>query len=262
MALHVDVALQIEPAANVCDDFAKPALEHRGRSSASYVKGGNGLVARDVRIEVHLFLDRLDVSDREIVFTRTVPSREQLRAKLEDIGTLGLYLHIPFCEQICPYCPYNKELYGNNLAERYIDAVKTEMDFYSEIAGDKPITSLYIGGGTPTTMLHSGLGDIIGHMRDVFNLQCDIHMESHPNHLSAGNLSKIKSMGVQHLSIGVESLVDRHLKSLGRTYTAKGVKEAVRRAVSEGFRCVNVDVMFALPGQTYREIEQTGRELV
>jgi len=211
---------------------------------------------------IRQLLLRVLTGERAIVFTGDIPSRGQLRAKLEKIGALGLYLHIPFCEQICPYCPYNKELYRDLLAQRYVDAVKTEMDFYSDIAGDKPITSLYIGGGTPTTMLHSGLGEIIEHIRDVFNLQCDIHMESHPNHLSAGNLSKIKSLGVQHLSIGVESLLDRHLKSLCRPYTAQGVKEAVRRAVSEGFKCVNADVMFALPGQTYGEIEQTGRELV
>ena len=90
----------------------------------------------------------------------------------------------------------------------------------------------------------------------MFNLQCDIHMESHPNHLSADNLDRIKSLGVQHLSLGVEALFDRHLKFLCRPYTADGVKEAVRRAVSAGFKCVNVDVMFALPGQTYEEIER------
>ena len=128
--------------------------------------------------------------------------------------------------------------------------------------GDRPVTSFYIGGGTPTTMLHSGLADIIGHVRRTFDLQCDIHMESHPNHLSAANLSAIKSLGVQHLSIGVESLVDRHLKTLCRPYTASEVKEAVGRAISQGFKCVNVDVMFALPGQTCREIEETGHELV
>jgi oxygen-independent coproporphyrinogen-3 oxidase len=136
------------------------------------------------------------------------------------------------------------------------------MSFYSELAGDKPITSLYIGGGTPTTMLDRGLGEIIAHLRKVFNLQCDIHMESHPNHLSPDNLSRIKALGVQHLSLGVEALFDRHLKFLCRPYTADGVKEAVRRAVSAGFKCVNVDMMFALPGQTYVEIEETGRELV
>ena len=211
---------------------------------------------------IRQLLLRLLTGERAIVLTRTVPSREELRTKLESIDALGLYLHIPFCEQICPYCPYNKELYRDGLAERYVAAVMTEMDFYADLIGHKPVTSLYIGGGTPSTMLNNGLERIIGHIRDVFHLQCDIHMESHPNHLSAGNLDRIKALGVEHLSLGVEALFDRHLKFLCRPYTAAGVKEAVQRAVSAGFKCVNVDVMFALPGQTYGEIEETGRELV
>lgn len=211
---------------------------------------------------IRRFLLRLLTGERAIVFTSNVPSREELRAKLAQIDTLGLYLHVPFCTQICPYCPYNKELYRAELAQRYVAAVQAEMDFYAELVGPKPVTSLYIGGGTPTTLLACGLDELIGHLRDVFNLQCDIHMESHPNHLSAENLGRIKALGVQHLSLGVEALFDKHLKFLCRPYTAEQVKEAVRRAVAAGFKCVNVDVMFALPGQTYGEIEQTGRELV
>ena len=200
--------------------------------------------------------------EREIHFTRTVPSREALRAKIEAIDSLGLYLHIPFCEQICPYCPYNKELYRRDLAEKYLGAIRKEIDFYSSFVGKKVISSLYIGGGTPTTLLDNGLADIIDHLGNAFNLQCDIHMESHPNHLNAGNLNKMKALGIQHLSIGVEALFDRHLEALRRPYTVKAVKEAVGRAVGHGFKCVNVDVMFALPGQTYREVEKTGQELV
>jgi coproporphyrinogen III oxidase-like Fe-S oxidoreductase len=211
---------------------------------------------------IRQLLLRLLTGERTIALRRNVPSQEELRAKLQDIDALGLYVHIPFCEQICPYCPYNKELYRDSLADRYVEAVKAEMEFYSGLAGDKPITSVYIGGGTPTTMLDRGLDEIIRHLHQVFNLQCDIHLESHPNHLSAGNLGRIKAMGVQHLSLGVEALLDRHLKFLHRPYTADQVRESVRRAVSAGFKCVNVDVMFALPGQTYPDIEQTGRELV
>jgi oxygen-independent coproporphyrinogen-3 oxidase len=136
------------------------------------------------------------------------------------------------------------------------------MDFYADLIGDKPVTSLYIGGGTPTTMLDSGLGEMIAHMRDVFNLRCDIHMESHLNHLSADNLRRIQALGVQHLSLGVEALFDHHLKFLGRPYTADEARESVRRVVASGFKCVNVDVMFALPGQTCEEIAETGYELV
>jgi oxygen-independent coproporphyrinogen-3 oxidase len=211
---------------------------------------------------IRRLLLKLVTGERALVFTRAMPARAELRAKLARIDALGLYLHIPFCEQICPYCPYNKEVYRRDLAQRYVAAVKAEMDFYAELIGTKPVTSLYIGGGTPTTMLAGGLDEMIGHLRRVFNLQCDIHMESHPNHLSAANLGTIKALGVQHLSLGVEALFDRHLAFLGRPYTAAGVKDAVRRAVAAGFKCVNVDVLFALPGQTCGEVEQTGRALV
>jgi len=211
---------------------------------------------------IRQLLLRTLTGEREIHLTKRVPSRGELGSKLQSIDALGIYLHIPFCEQICPYCPYNKELYRRDVAERYARAVKREVDLYADIVGSRPITSFYIGGGTPTTMLHSGLADVIGHIRDVLNLQCDIHVESHPNHLNADNLSAIASMGIQHLSVGVEALQDRHLEWLCRPYTVEGVKASVGRALSQGFRCVNVDVMFALPGQTCREIEQTGHALV
>ncbi len=200
--------------------------------------------------------------EKDIRFKKAAPPREVLRGKLAQLDTLGIYLHIPFCAQICPYCPYNKEIYQDDLAAAYVRAVRKEIDAYAELVGGKPVTSCYIGGGTPTTMLHSGLADMIAHLRGAFNMQCDIHMESHPNHLDAANLDAIAAMGVQHLSIGVEALFDRHLEALHRPYTVKGVKEAVGRAVAQGFKCVNVDVMFALPDQTCQEIEQTGHELV
>lgn len=205
---------------------------------------------------------RLMTGERALVLRNKPPSEAQLREKLRGIDSMGLYLHIPFCQQICPYCPYNKQLYRADLAEEYVGAVKKEMDFYSALIDRKPITSVYIGGGTPTILLDRGLGEIIAHMRRVFEIRCEIHLESHPNHLSRANLENIREMGVQHLSMGVEALFDRHLRFLRRPYTVEQVRESVRSAVSAGFKCVNVDVMFALPGQTYAEIEQTGRELV
>jgi oxygen-independent coproporphyrinogen-3 oxidase len=179
-----------------------------------------------------------------------------------DIDELGLYLHIPFCNQICPYCPYNKEIYHPNLAKRYANAVMREVDLYSKWVGDKPVTSFYIGGGTPTTMLENGLGTILDHIYQLFNMQCGIHLESHPNDLEAEKLKLIASLGVEHLSIGVEALQDHHLKTLSRPYSVKQVKEAVSRAVNNGFNCVNADFIFALPGQTYNEVEVAGKSLI
>jgi coproporphyrinogen III oxidase-like Fe-S oxidoreductase len=204
-------------------------------------------------------LRRLLTKEKNIVLEKRIPLLER---SFQDIEELGIYLHIPFCEQICPYCPYNKEIYNPDLAGRYTQAVKNEINFYSDLIGNKPVSSFYIGGGTPTTMLYSGLEEILKHVFKMFNMQCDIHMESHPNHLSSDNLNTIISMGVNHLSIGVEALQDRHLKTLNRPYTVEEVRATVERAASKNFKCVNLDVIFALPGQTYNEVEQAGHALV
>lgn len=186
----------------------------------------------------------------------------QLNSRVEGLDSLGLYLHIPFCRQICTYCPYNKVLYHPQTARRYAEAVIKEIDGYAHMLRDVPITSFYIGGGTPTTMLHDGLNRILEHIETSFNMQCGIHMESHPNDLSAGNLAAIRALGIDHLSIGVEALQDQHLKTLGRPYTADQAQAAVGRAVAAGFTCVNADFLFALPHQTWEEVETTARTLI
>jgi coproporphyrinogen III oxidase-like Fe-S oxidoreductase len=204
-------------------------------------------------------LKRLLIGGHLLALVREVPS---LEGRFRDLDALGLYLHVPFCRQICPYCPYNKELYDAEVARRYADAVKAEIDRYAAWVGSRPVTSFYIGGGTPTTMLDSGLAEILEHVYRRFNMQCGVHMESHPNDLSAGNLVTIAAMGVEYLSIGVEALQDRHLRTLHRPYSVEQVTAAVERAVGQGFRCVNVDTIFALPDQRNDEVRQTGRALV
>jgi coproporphyrinogen III oxidase-like Fe-S oxidoreductase len=205
---------------------------------------------------------RLLTKENNMILENKVPSYESLERKFQDISEFGLYLHIPFCKQICPYCPYNKEIYRPEAAEMYTRAVKKEIDFYSGLFGNKPITSFYIGGGTPTTMLYSGLGNILEHIFGNLNMQCDIHMESHPNDLNSDNLNTIRSLNVENLSTGVEALQDKYLKILRRPYHTEEVKAAVDRGLNKGFKCFNVDFIFALPNQTYTELEQAGHELV
>lgn len=196
---------------------------------------------------------------KEIAFENTIPVLEDHFRNIEE---LGIYLHVPFCERICPYCPYNKELYHPETAARYANAVIKEIDHYAAIMSRIPVTSFYIGGGTPTTMLYSGLAKILERVYDRFNMQCSVHMESHPIHLNKANLNEAKSMGVRHLSVGVEALQDRHLQTLKRPYSAREVIAAVDCAVNQGFECVNADLIFALPGQTCSEVEEAGQILV
>jgi oxygen-independent coproporphyrinogen-3 oxidase len=211
-----------------------------------------------LRTKIRRFLTK----EKDLALKGTVPAAEKLREKFETIQELGIYLHIPFCEQICPYCPYNKEIYNRDTADAYKKAVKKEVDFYRSIIGDIPVTSFYIGGGTPTTMLHTGLEEMIEYIFCAFNMQCDVHTESHLNHLTPENLHAISDMGVRHLSMGVEALQDKHLKTLGRPYTVEKATSVIERAVNMDFECFNVDLMFALPDQTDDEVEQAGRDLV
>ena len=198
----------------------------------------------------------------QVALEARIPSSDELTVKFQDIHELGIYLHIPFCEQICPYCPYNKEIYNPELAKSYTLALKKEIYHYVDIIGERPVTSFYIGGGTPTTMLNNGMKDILEHIYKNFNMKCSIHMESHPNHLNPDNLDTIKSLGVKYLSIGVESLQDRHLKTLKRPYTTEEIIKTVNRVSNRGFDCVNVDFIFDLPDQRYAEVEQAGQILV
>lgn len=207
-------------------------------------------------------INRVFTGTDNVILDSGIPSPESLSEKFRDIHELGLYLHIPFCEQICPYCPYNKTIYDPELAKRYTRAIIREIDHYAGIVGNTPVTSFYIGGGTPTTMLNNGLSDILEHIYRIFNMQCFIHMESHPNHLGPQNINRIKSLGVKFLSIGVESLQDRHLETLKRPYTKDEVISTVRQVANHGFECVNVDFIFDLPDQVLGEIEEAGRILV
>ena len=208
------------------------------------------------RISRHL------TGQNEISFHNSIPGNHLIKENFDDINQLGLYLHIPFCEQICPYCPYNKELYHDEVCQNYVKAVIKEIDFYAEMLTNKPITTFYIGGGTPTTMVQKGIAEIISYIYRHFNMQCLIHMESHPNHLTHENLKTLESIGVKYLSIGVEALQDRHLMAIQRPYTVKKVKKRVETAVGRNFECVNIDYMFDLPSQTELEVEQAGREMV
>jgi coproporphyrinogen III oxidase-like Fe-S oxidoreductase len=204
---------------------------------------------------------KLLTKESNMILVNRTPDRASLERKFQEINEFGLYLHIPFCRQICPYCPYNKEIYHSETAKKYAGAIKKEIDFYSNLLDKKPVTSFYIGGGTPTTMLGGELEAIFDHVFNKFNVQCEIHMESHPNDLSPDNLEAIKALNVENLSMGVEALQDKYLQLLKRPYTAGEVKAVIERAANKGFKCFNTDFIFALPGQTYSELEQAATEL-
>ena len=167
---------------------------------------------------------------------------------------LGLYLHIPFCKKPCLYCPYFKEVYQKNKAISYGNAVLKEIEFYHSILEEKNITSCYIGGGTPTTMVESGLDEIITAINDSFNLTCTFSSETHPNDITQEMANRLHDLNIKQVSMGVESFNDTHLKFIHRPYESWKAKEATKILANGAFNCVNIDLMFGYPNQTLKDV--------
>lgn len=175
-----------------------------------------------------------------------------------DLGPVqktGLYIHIPFCKNLCPYCPYNKISYEQRLAEPYLNALLEEVEQYYNRIGRAEITSIYIGGGTPTNLINE-LGVVLNRIRERFHVTGDICVETNPGDLDRETVGKLLQYGINLVSLGGQSFDNRYLKLLGRSYHAAALDHSLELALNAGFKSVNLDLMFALPGQTTVEVER------
>ncbi|MBA1336279.1 MAG: putative radical SAM family enzyme, NOT coproporphyrinogen III oxidase, oxygen-independent [Firmicutes bacterium] len=164
----------------------------------------------------------------------------------------GLYIHIPFCRALCPFCPYNKTGYSAETAEIYMDAVIKELHMLKKYTGNQAFSSLYIGGGTPTLMLDR-LRCILEYIFEDYNFSGDIGIEVHPSDAGGTLLKRIRKMGINMVSLGVQTFDDDVLGLLGRGYAGSDAAAAVKESLDLGFDCVDVDIMFNLPGQTVED---------
>ncbi len=165
---------------------------------------------------------------------------------------LGLYIHIPFCRQICHFCPYCKVLYEKERCERYVDALLEEIDLVGRQAeGKKQVTSLYFGGGTPA-LVADRLGEILSRTERYFTITQGIGVELHPENVTPPVLEALKEAGVTKLSIGVQSFRPKFQSVLGRS-AVDGAELACALAAVP-FETVSMDFIFALPGQTFEDL--------
>ncbi|HUU84924.1 MAG TPA: radical SAM protein [Phycisphaerae bacterium] len=165
----------------------------------------------------------------------------------------GLYLHVPFCRDLCPYCPYNRWPYDDTAYAVFEEAVKIEIARTAQRIAIDRIPSLYVGGGTPTVNV-DGLLRILAHIRSHFGQIDETCVELHPAWMPPETLARLRDAGVDRVSVGAQTFHDHHLERIGRKHTAAAGAEAVRSAVAAGFDTVNVDLMFVLPGQTVDEV--------
>jgi oxygen-independent coproporphyrinogen-3 oxidase len=165
---------------------------------------------------------------------------------------MGLYLHVPFCRKLCPFCPYHRVRFEEAAFAQFEQSVKQEIDLCAPWLASSRITSLYVGGGTPTVDV-AGFVRILDHLTSTLRRPSDICVELHPTHMDAGCLAALRDAGTTQVSVGVESLCDATLQRLGRGHTAAEAKDALDRATRTGFDSVNADLMFAIPGQSLEE---------
>jgi len=173
--------------------------------------------------------------------------------ELPNIQETNLYIHIPFCKSMCPYCPYNRVLYQEEMIGPYITALLKEIEIYAQKLGRVTISSVYIGGGTPTNAIDE-LEDVIDKIKTCFNVVGDIAIETTIADINEYNVQKLKSYGINMISIGVQSFDEKYLELLGRNYTSEMIKPALKLLKEANFDTVNIDLMFAFPGQSEKEI--------
>ena len=168
----------------------------------------------------------------------------------------GIYIHIPFCKQRCSYCAfYSTTLY--NIRERYVDALCKEIAMRKEYAGGAPIETIYLGGGTPSTLSMEQLKRICDTVYAAYQVSPapEVTIECNPDDLTPDFLAQLKQLPFNRISMGVQSFNDTQLKRLGRRHDAAKARQAVANARSAGYSNISIDLIFALPGSTIDEWE-------
>ncbi len=179
--------------------------------------------------------------------------------QLGALPPLSLYVHLPWCLRKCPYCDFNShEVASGEMPEqRYLDALVADLEAALELVWGRTVHSVFIGGGTPSLFSPQAIDRLLADIRARLRLapDCEITLEANPGTFEKDRFRAFRGAGVTRLSVGVQSFNDRHLKALGRVHDSAQALAAVEEA-AQAFDTFNLDLMYALPGQTMAELEQ------
>lgn len=173
---------------------------------------------------------------------------------------LGIYIHVPFCRQKCNYCDFYSGKWNEDTERRYTDAILNEIKVYKEAINDSyAADTIFFGGGTPTIIKPDNLRRIMDAVNNLVTIdkKAEITIEANPNTLSDENLTAYREMGINRLSIGIQSLNDGILKKIGRIHSGDEALKSIYRAKNNGFENINADIMFNIPGQSIKDVEDT-----
>ncbi|MBC1515069.1 radical SAM family heme chaperone HemW [Listeria immobilis] len=171
----------------------------------------------------------------------------------------AIYIHIPFCEHICYYCDFNKVFLEGQPVDEYVNLLIKEMKLTANKTGVEPVDTVFVGGGTPTTLNESQIAKLCTAVQEIFSLKegAEFSFEANPGDLSISKLQTMKDYGVNRISMGVQSFNNELLKKIGRIHTVKDVYQSVENMRTVGFENVSIDLIFSLPGQTEADFKDT-----
>ena len=174
-----------------------------------------------------------------------------------------LYIHIPFCMKKCDYCDFLSGVFDSNMQKRYTVALCQEITHMGGLLGHRRLSTIFIGGGTPSWLDEADMAAIMATVRKSFTLapDCEITIECNPGTLSASKLSTYKEIGINRISIGLQSANDDELKLLGRVHNYNRFLHTFDLVRKAGFDNVSVDIMTGLPFQTVDKLEHTLKQL-
>ncbi|MFG6466325.1 radical SAM family heme chaperone HemW [Roseateles sp. BYS87W] len=182
--------------------------------------------------------------------------------QLPALPPLALYVHLPWCLRKCPYCDFNShEVRGGALApdtaQAYLAALRADLEAALPLVWGRPVVSIFIGGGTPSLFNPDEVGQLISDIRARLPLEpgCEITLEANPGTFERERFKGFRAAGVTRLSVGVQSFDDGQLKALGRVHSAAQAREALAEA-AQAFDTFNLDLMYALPGQSLDDLAQ------
>ena len=166
---------------------------------------------------------------------------------------LSLYIHFPWCVRKCPYCDFNSHaLRQQQDDEAYVDALLADLEMHLPQIWGRPVRSVFFGGGTPSLMSGAAMARLMSELRARLGLGPDVEitLEANPGTVDSGHFRAYAEAGINRLSLGVQSMDNQHLQSLGRIHSVEESLAAIEQARSAGFDNINLDLMFGLPGQT------------
>jgi oxygen-independent coproporphyrinogen-3 oxidase len=166
----------------------------------------------------------------------------------------GIYVHIPFCKKLCHYCDFY-HIISNDDKQSFISALKKETDFRKDYLGRESVSTIYLGGGTPSVLSAAEIGSLLIHLKNNFNVENDseITIEINPDDVTAGYLKDLKDLEINRISLGVQSWHDNDLHLLNRRHTSDQAEEALKEIFNAGFANVTIDLIYGIPGMNSDE---------